>query len=511
MKLPPRRSRPKIVGSFRSSLAIALLGLVPAVTAQQTSTPAPQPAQPATEKPQAPEEPAANQPAAATTPVPLPEPKPVGPVVYFQPFDTNTVSAPLTGNPGVSYLDSQIPQSPWLSADTPVEPDWAPTTAPRSPLLRPGLGTSAIGGTHFGHSSFGRGGPGATPIQLGPVDVRPRLGYQILYGSGLPSLGRNSEATLLHTVSPGVAFNMGRYWSVNYAPSIRIYDQEGYENTVNHTVTLNGGADWENWHFGLRHATAITSDPLVETGQQTDQTVHTTAINGRWKRNPRGTYSFSIDQRLRDTTRANNVNSWSMDNAYDYAVRPKLRVGLGVGVGYDMVEPGSDMIDQDLSLRVSGPLGDRIDYHLSGGAGFREFMDSDASTAITPKLGLNITYRMLEMTMLSVGASHGTSTSYFSDQFTENTTVQGGVTQRLSERWSVSASGGLRLTNYRSTKGSTSIQREDTTTFATVSTGTQILTRLSLSIFYSYRANASDSSSYGFDSHQVGMSLQWSL
>lgn len=509
MKSRSRRLRQSVSGPFRFSMMAALLGMAPASQSQTAGAATPAADQPTPAGvPATPE--STNKVAAPTPPA---EPKPVGPVVYFEPFPTNTVATATSLNPGVTYLDSQIPQAPWLSSETPTPPEWAPETQPRSPFTRAGLGTSALGGSQIPATSNRRPGAGgaSTPLRLGPVDIQPRLGYQLLYGSGLPSLGRNSDATVLHSISPGVSISAGRFWNVQYNPSIRIYDTEGYDNTVNHTVSLEGGAVMENWKFGLRHATAISSDPLIETGEQTDQTTHSTSVSGTWNRNTRGTYSFSVDQRLRDTTKANDVNSWSTEHSYDVAVRPKLRVGLGAGVGYDMVDPGSDMMDEHVSLRLSGPLGQRISYNFSGGVSFREFLDTDASTAITPRIGLNVAYQVLEKTSVSLGANHGTSTSYFSDQFTENTTVQGGITQRLTERWSLSASGGVRFTSYQSTIQSDTVQREDTSTFANVSAGTLLFTKVSLSIFYSFQSNDSDSQNYGFESHQVGMSLQWSL
>ncbi len=440
------------------------------------------------------------------------EPKPVGPVVGFEPFSTNSVPVDRTFVPTLSYLNASIPLAPWQSQESLPMPEWAPLTQPSSPFLRTGLGTTAIGGPILPAPPAPRNSRGSSaPIQLGPIDFRPSLGYQVVYGSGLTSRQNDDTATLQHTISPSVAIYAGDHWTVGYTPSIRIYDAEGYENSVNHAVTLSGWAQKENWGFRISHASAISSDPLIETAQQTDQITHSTTLGASWDRGPQGSYSFSLAQNLRDTTQANDISSWNSENWYDYPLRPKVRLGVGIGFGYDMIDPGSDMLGENLNLRVSGPLGQRIRYSLTGGAGIRQFLDTDSEAAISPRLSLNVSYQVFERTATSLGVSHDTGTSYFSDQYTENTSLQGSINQRLTDRWTATVSGGYRFTSYRSTASGNRTEREDGSTFANASLGARILPRLFCSVFYSYRSNDSDSAAFGFDSHQVGASIQWTM
>jgi hypothetical protein len=307
----------------------------------------------------------------------------------------------------------------------------------------------------------------------------------------------------------------GDYWSLRYAPRIRLYSSDAYENSLDHTINLNGAALYGDWRFTLRHATAITSDPLIETGRQTDQTTHSSGLGARWDRGQRGAYTFSLSQniRLADETGegSSDTYSWVSQNWYDYPLRDRLRVGVGLAVGYDHVLQSTDMVNERLSFRGSGPIGDKLRYNIDAGVEFRQFTESDASTAVSPIVGANLVYQLLEKTAFSFGVSHDVNTSYFSQQFTENTSLQAGVVQSITDIWSARVTGGFRFSSYRSTTAGTDVQREDASSFANVSVSGAILPRLRVSLIYSFRGNDSDREGYTFNSHQVGMNLNWTL
>jgi len=419
--------------------------------------------------------------------------------------------------PSQSYLEMQLPAVPWLPPETPQVPEWAVpewrTQHPsRSPFLTPGLGISALGDSSMPYVPPPPRAFGPTPpLRLGPFDLRPSLRYGVLNGTGVLSGPGREDATWQHTIAPGIVINAGDHWSVSYSPSIRIFTEDEYDDTVDHTVALNGSATYQNWRFRLNHATAITSDPLIETAQQTDQTTHSTGIGATWAFRPQGVLDFFIAQNIRLTDSHTDVHSWSSQNWYHYAFRPRLNLGLGVGFGYDMVEPGTDMVSERINVRASGPLGDKFSYAISAGTELRQFIDSDASTSISPLAAINLSYQILRKTALSVGLSHDVNTSYYSDQLTENTSIQAGITQHLTERWTFTASGGYRFTSYQNTFGGVDEVREDGSAFATASLGGRILPRIFLSVFYTFRGNDSDQDDFEFDSHQVGMNLTWSL
>ncbi len=419
---------------------------------------------------------------------------------------------PALGDPApepiTSYLEEQIPLPPWMSPGAPLSPDWARPGDVLSSFLRPGLGTTAFGSSSLAAPA---GRPSSSPLRLGPLDLWPRLGYEVSYGNGLQSGPGMEENTWLNTITPSVTIAAGDHWTLGYTPSVRIYSASGYDDTVNHTVTVGGRTTWQSWGFGVNHATAITSDPLIETAAQTDQTTHSTGLSATLDRAARGAFDFSLNQNLRLTDAFPDVYSWSSVIGYSYPWRPKVRVGVTLGFGYDLMDPGTDMFNERLNLNLSGRITDKLSYTLGGGAEYRFFYGSDASPALSPLVNATLIYQVLDRTSLSLGLTHDVGTSYFTDQYTQNTSIQGGVTHNLTERWSVSGSGGYRFTSYRGTADGNTTSREDGTLFAQGAVNARITGRVFVSVFYTFSGNDSDQNPFAYDSNQFGLRLNWAL
>jgi hypothetical protein len=385
--------------------------------------------------------------------------------------------------------------------------------------MRPDLGTPMIG-----YSALATPPPPprrsarqpTVPIHIGPVDIRPALTYQTLYGAGVQSAPGVESPTWQHSIRPSVTLYAGDQWHLSYAPRIRLYSSDDYRDTFDHAVTLSGTATYASWRFTFGHATASTSEPLIETGRQTDQTTHVTAFGARWNRGQRGTLTLGFAQSVRlptsdvDQSLSDSI-SWASENWYDYPVRPRVRIGLGLTIGYDWVFDGTDMFYERIGLRVFGPIGSKLRYNLNAGGQFRQVLESGTSVAITPSVSASLNYDLLEKTSISLGFNHDMRNSYFINQFTETTSFQGRIVQALSPRWSASVTGGYRLSSYQSIQAGFAEQRRDTSPFADVAVGGYVLPRVRLSLIYSFRSNDSSRDTLSFDSHQVGMSVGWTL
>lgn len=415
---------------------------------------------------------------------------------------------PEPAEPTESYLESEIPMPTWASPDSPATPRWALPYQQPSPFLRPGLGTSAIGAPTLSPLDPQ---PNPSQIRYGPFDLWPRVAYDVSYGNGLNAGPDRNQSTWLQTLNPAFNLGIGNHWTIGYSPSIRIFTLEGFENTVNQNINLLGQTAWENWNFRFNHATAISNDPLIETATQTEQTTHSTTLGATWDHGTKGAFDFSLNQNIRLADRFSDLFSWSAQGWYDYPWKRAVRVGVGLAVGYDMMEGGSDMLNERINLRFSGPISRKISYSLGGGVEVRSYFGSDADPSLSPLVNARINYQILELTSLSMGFSHDVGTSYFADQITKNTSFQGTVTQVLGRDWSVSGSGGYRFSSYQFTSADRSVAREDNSAFGGASINWRPLPRFSTGLYYSYRSNGSDQQEFSFDSHQVGLRMSWAL
>lgn len=411
----------------------------------------------------------------------------------------------------------RIPEAPWLPGSSAPAPEWLDQTPTLPSFTQPGLGSASFGDNPLPTVSGTRpvrprGAAGATSIPVGPLDVSFDATYSLSYGTGLLSRSSSGdEASFRHAIIPGINIYAGDRWSLRYAPSATFFSAEGYQNTVDHAVVLGGSATAPNWLFGLNHATSISSTPLIETARQTDQTVHSTGLSANWDVNGADSLTFSLSQNIRFADSSPDAFSWVNQNWYDRPITDNLSAGIGAGVGYDYLDPGVDMVYERFNARVQGQFSPKFSYNISGGAEIREFSGSDSPSNVSPIIAAVLTYQVLDRTSLFVGYDHSVSTSYFSEQFTENSSFHGGATQIFSPKWSSSVTGGFRTSSYLNTQDASQKSREDDSIFAACSLSWRATLKLRTTLSYSYRSNSSDQSGYEFDSHQIGLRISYAF
>lgn len=434
---------------------------------------------------------------------------------------------------GRSFAQSQSPDpgliSPYAPLTLPAEPEprktpadpnsvtpwWQTNLPPNNLITGPRLGTDAIGSLVPGFNPApppmaGGSAPSTPPIlRWGPVTAHPFVSYGLTYGTGLPSGPSREENSVINTVSPGVSFDLGKYWNLAYTPSLVFYTTENFQNTVNQSASLSGGVTAGDWGLNLGSNFAKTDNPLVETGQQTDQTSSSTQFGASRPLSSVWTLDLGISQALRWTGDFNNTFSWAAQSGLMYQLSQQLSVGFDLGAGYDLVEPGTDMTHESFQVAVSGTLGDKLSYSIGGGFEIRQFLDTDASQKLSPIMNGSLNYQMTEKTSFNVYANRSVSPSFFDDQFTQATAIGGGLSQRVLGRFFLSLTGGFRWTENNSTLDPTQEVQNTDFSFVSISLSSRFLQRGSASIFYTLSQNTSSDSNLSFESNQAGMQLSY--
>ena len=414
----------------------------------------------------------------ASTPLPLPSPY---------------VSQPYTG----SGLERIPPLPPTPNLGTDALPTLSQTELPRMGVLAP--------------ASPAAGAPRRELLQWGNVSFHPHVSYNLLYGTGILSGPDQEENTLQQTVSPGLTFQLGPRWTADYTASLKFYSNDAYEDTVDHHVSLSGWAAWHRWRLTAGYAYASTSSPLIETAAQTEQDTHNARLGADYALSDRTTLELSAAQVLRFTTAYTDSCTWSTTDWINYQWQPRLAVAVGAGFAYDQLDPGTDMTSQRVLGRVRGEAARKLSYTLEGGVEIRQFLDTDASSKLSPTVQGAIDYQLAEHTTVSLFGSHDIGTSYFSDQFTETSTVGASVRQRLLRHLSLGVSGGYNFTSYSSTYATDTVEREDDRAYFEVSLSTLLRKRISVSAFYRYTDNSSDNAGYSLEGNQGGLIISYSL
>jgi len=369
-------------------------------------------------------------------------------------------------------------------------------------------------------SSTGPSVPQANlPLQWGPIAMHPHVSYQVTYGNGIQSQPGQEQKTIVQTVSPGVGFDLGRVWRLDYSPSFTIYSDKAFKDTVDHSLHLSGATRYGDWGLSIGQSVSLTSDPQVETARQTDQQNFSTTFNAGYQINGALSLDLSFVQDLNFaggfTNSAGDSRAWSTMDWLNYHWGP-FSVGAGLGFGYNEIQFGAN--DNTFELykgNIAWHVFRKVSLAINGGAQVMQFLDSSEPDTVSPIYGVSLNWQPLSTTSFTLSANRNTSAStYFVNQVTESTGVNAGVSQRLLERLNLNLAGGYTETDYRlsfpvSGAPASSIARRDTYTFFSVGLSTAFLKHGSGSISYSRSQNSSSDGGFAFSSDQIALQVSY--
>ena len=208
-------------------------------------------------------------------------------------------------------------------------------------------------------------------LRWGPVAVHPHLDYQFSYGNGLRSSPGQQQDSIVQQVSPGVLFNLGDHWTLDYTPSLYFYSSSSFQNTVNQSVRLGWGTAYGgDWFFSGSQSYASSSNPDVETAAQTGRETYSTAFNASHQFNNKMSLDMGLNQNFNyignGASPANylqnlaNSKAWSTMDWLNYQFWPRFNAGLGAGFGYNQQDGSPDSINEQYQARVNWRATDKI-------------------------------------------------------------------------------------------------------------------------------------------------------
>ena len=365
------------------------------------------------------------------------------------------------------------------------------------------------------------------PFQCGPVVIRPHALYRYLYGTGVSSSPGQQQSTIVQQVSPGVMFDLGTHWTLDYTPTLTFYSSSDLQNTLDHSVQLGWGTAYGNWFLHASQGVSITSDPQVETAAQTDEQSYSTAVSAAYQFNDKISVDLGLNQSFNyyssgnSSTNNSSTNSlslassrsWSTMDWLNYAIYPWLNAGIGAGFGYNQQDNSPDTIYEQYQGRIQWRATQKISLQVNGGLQDQQYLSGGAGDLVTPVMGAGIQYQPFEQTQLSLGASRSLSPSAFQSQSSESTSISVDLSQRLLGKLHLDLGGGYGFTKYTPTSASLSTSRRDDYYSFSARLTSPFPKRGTVSVFYQYSENTSSQSgflssgSFAYTSSQIGVEL----
>ncbi|HEU6449350.1 MAG TPA: outer membrane beta-barrel protein [Verrucomicrobiae bacterium] len=344
-------------------------------------------------------------------------------------------------------------------------------------------------------------------LQLGPVQLRPHLFYSAVYGNGIQSGPGEQHTTLVQQFSPGILFEIGSHWTLDYTPTWSFYSDSHFRDTLDHNVQLTAGTTYEDWIFGFSQNYLATSAPLVETGTQTDRESFGTALTASYRFNSKISTDLAVNQTVVSTEDFTSYREWSTLDWLNYQFWPRLNVAVGGGFGFVDEDAGADSSYEQLQGRINWRATDKVSLQLHAGFEDRQFLDGGAEDLINPIFGVSIRYEPVSTTLLSLTAERTVTPAYFQNQVQESTTVSASLEQRLFEKFHLGLGGGYTRASYSSSAASASSRAANDYYFFSARLGYSVLQRGSVALTYQFNENSSGEPGYSFSSNQIGVEL----
>jgi hypothetical protein len=348
------------------------------------------------------------------------------------------------------------------------------------------------------------------PLQWGPIAVRPHVNYQFTVGTGLRySNGQPPANSIVQTFSPGVLLVLGSHWTLDYTPNFTFYSDHHFQDTIGQSVSLAFGTFYDDWQLGLSQNFSYSNASNVQTGTQTQTQSFGTSLSASHALNSKISVDLSLSQNLNFPTDYQSTKEWSTLDWVNYQFWPRLTVGLGAGLGYTVATPNT--VFEQLQARVDWRATDKISFGITGGAQSTQFSGSGGTPILNPIYSGSIQYQLFEHTQLFLGANQTINTSYYENQVTQDTGINGGVNQRLFQRFNLSVSSAYNMTTYLSAAPGIADQSAINNLSVTVSLGTTIFKRASVSTFYTYSEAITDQPGLAYQSNQIGFNLGYAF
>ncbi len=348
-------------------------------------------------------------------------------------------------------------------------------------------------------------------LHWGPVTARPHLDTRFSYGNSLRSRAGTNANTVIEEISPGSLLELGPKWQLNYTPTLSFYSSKEFTDTLAHSVSLSGGTTYQDWSFGLSQSYATSSQPLIETGRQTDQETFATSLSASRHFNSKMLLELGLSQNFQSAESFSSSRTWSTMNWLNYQIAPRVSIAAGVGGGYDNVKFGSDMTNEQLQGRVNIRIAEKLDLSIHAGGESRQILDAGGDPLINPIYGASIQYHPFAVTTLSLSGNRTVSSSLLQGQVTEGTDISVAVNQRLLGMLYLTLSSGFRNSRFILANSSLSLTRQDDNTSFAARLSYGFAKRGSIAAFYNHNENTSSAGNFGYSSSQVGLELSYRL
>lgn len=382
----------------------------------------------------------------------------------------------------------------------------------------------------------------APPLfKVGSVDVRPHATYSLVYDDNIflehkqlaiPGRGRaGRDHDWINTFTPGLKLNAGdstqrqsAYFSANYEAIFQKFSVNPGADAIDQNALVEMGGKFNRLSLSLAQTFSRQSSPdnaVFAANGRVRRALYGTKATGQYEWSEKTTVGLELAQTISDFAAPLVDSAEHSANLFvDYQVLPKVKMGVGGGVGYMQVE-GNAASHNPNSVIYNGRM--RLDWKATekvsiiGSVGLQalNIQESGARDVVGFAFDVEANWRAAERTQVALKGSRGRRVSNaFGAQQNEETSIGLSLRQGLLESVSVTLDGGYTLAHYEVATAAVAVAgtvRDDQYVFVKPALSYRFLERAQASIYYQYRRNDANLISNGNDfyNNQIGLELSY--
>ena len=397
--------------------------------------------------------------------------------------------------------------------------------APTQPLTTPAMQEDLASGQMevFVPSGAESKGNLPDPFKYDNIVFRPHVDYSLQYATGVQSAPGNAQGTVVNQLTPGMKVDLGKYWSIDYSPTLRYYSSSQLTDEFDYTASLVGNTSFGDWDFSLSQNASSSSAPLAETGTQTDEEDYTTSATATYLFNEAITLDTTVSQNLDYVTNpygytnsptaqgSQATRTWTIQESLNYQVWPRLTFSLIPSGGYVNADAVANQTFEEVSGQIRWRATDKISLKLSGGFEDQQFLAQGYSDSLNPVFSASIQYQPFPVTEITLTASRTVNASsyYILAQNSEDTLVSLDLNQRLLKKFNADLTFTYTSEDYTVSLLNRSGNRTDNMYSFNARLSHPFCRRGTWSLIYQYSENQSTVGGLGYNNTMVGAELNY--
>ncbi len=431
--------------------------------------------------------------------------------------------------PKVEETPGEIDESEATKADEAEDPEvQGNETSPGEPItpLPPLEPSTTLRATGQAESDllFSAETPKQTTPDLGKFGIVLHGFARAGYDSNIFIQPDHEEEDFIFTIAPGVAagwgdfkpeiFGVGSYYDryehergpiqregnfifVDYLPSVTLFLDHSEEGSFDHDVTLKGQWAQSKLTLGIYARFQTLNMPDIEIGDRVEQKRLMASITSKYEFSDKTSVEANFFHFFRDYERNGDTTEWRNQDWFNYQVRPRLNVSLGVAFGLVNSSEGPSQVYEQALLRVRFRTSEKLTLNMV--AGFEARQVDDTGDQYNPVFSLGATWLPFSGTYFYLNGFSRTLTSPSQGQNYTATGFDFAFRQRLWRRFYARFSSGYQNSEYDDLQGQINSGRSDDLFYVRPSLAVDITSWLSAELACEFRTNDSTRANRSFD------------